>query len=191
LLHDKGGGLAKWNYIVKKHIPDVSGMRVLDLGCSSGLFSIELARLGAREVIGIDRSAAIQHRSTTTPPAQDVIAQAGFVKRAFEMLDEVSYPITYIAHDIGRLKELALGRFDLVLALCVVYHEMEHMASLLEQLATMTDYLVLQANQAHGGKLGEYSNIASHVKELCRAGFTHLEIEAPLGYMLPIVVARK
>jgi len=135
LLNDNTRGLAKWNYIVKKHIPDVREKRVLDLGCSSGLYSIGLARMGAREVIGIDRNAEIRHRSTDTSPPQDVIAQAEFVKKAFELLDGVKYPITYIAHDIGRLQKLELGRFDLILALCVVYHKLDKMPELVHQLA--------------------------------------------------------
>lgn len=130
LLNDNTRGLAKWNYIVKKHIPDVREKRVLDLGCNSGLFSIELTRMGAREVIGIDRNTEIRYRSTDTPPPQEVVAQAEFVKKAFELLNGVKYPITYIAHDIGRLQELGLGRFDLILALCVVYHELERSQSL-------------------------------------------------------------
>lgn len=190
LLHDVGGGLAKWNYIVKRHIPDVSGRRVLDLGCSSGLFSIELARMGAREVVGIDRNAEIQHRSSSIPPQQDVIAQAKFVKSAFELLDGSTYPIRFIAHDIGRLEELGLGRFDLVIALCVVYHELDRMPELVRKLAGMTNHLVLQANNVHGGELGKYSNADYHVALLKKVGYTYVETDAPEGYLLPLVVAR-
>lgn len=190
-LNDIGGGLAKWNYIVKKHIPDVSGKRVLDLGCSSGLFSIELARMGAREVVGIDRDTTFRHRSTNVPPPQDVIAQANFVKRAFELLEGVSYPIRYVAKDIARLEELNLGNFDLIMSLCVVYHELDRMAALVEKLSRMTDCLVLQANQVHGGELGKYSDKMYHVKLLSDLGFTHIEIDAPSGYMLPLIVGRK
>src|ERR1700756_1312935 len=33
---------------------DMTGMRVLDIGCAEGFFSFEAERRGAREVIGID-----------------------------------------------------------------------------------------------------------------------------------------
>jgi SAM-dependent methyltransferase len=191
LLHDTGGGLAKWNFIVKKHIPDVSGMRVLDLGCSSGLFSLELARMGAKEVIGIDRDTRIAHRSTAVPPAQDVVAQANFVKTSFELLERRHLPVRYIAHDIGRLAELKLGHFDLIVALCVVYHELHHMPRLLKTLAGMTNHLILQANNSHGGELGRYSNAAYHATTLKEAGFSEIEIDAPQGYSLPLIVAKK
>lgn len=191
LLYANDGGISKWNYIVKKHIPDVKGKRVWDLGCSSGVFCIELARMGAREVIGIDRNEKIGYRSTDTPPPQDVIAQAKFVKKAFELLDGVEYPITYIAHDIGRLHELELGRFDLVLALCVVYHELDRMPELVRQLASMTDHLVLQASQGHSGELGRWADKIRQAEVLLESGFTYVEIDAPAGYLLPMIIGRK
>jgi SAM-dependent methyltransferase len=191
LLCTNDAGIAKWNYIVKKHIPEVKGKRVLDLGCSSGVYAIELARLGAREVVGIDRNLEIKHRSTDTPPQQDVIAQANFVKKAFEMLDGVKYPIRYIAHDIGSLPELNLGSFDFVLALNVIYHELDRMPRLVRQLAAMTDHLILQACQGHNGELGKWANQMRHVELLLASGFTYVEIDAPEGFAMPIVVGRK
>jgi SAM-dependent methyltransferase len=191
LLNDPGGGLAKWNYIVKKHIPDVTGKRVLDLGCSSGLFSLELARMGAREVIGIDRDSSIMHRSSTVPPPQDVIAQANFVKTAFELLDGRAYPVRYIAQDIRSIATRNLGRFDVILALCVVYHELDGMPELVRTLAGMTDYLVLQANQVHGGDLGKYANADYHVRLVKELGFREVIVDAPPDYMLPVIVATK
>lgn len=191
LLNDNTRGLSKWNYIIKKHIPDLKGKRVLDLGCSSGLYSLELAIMGAKEVIGIDRNIEIKHRSTDTPPPQDVIAQAKFVKKSFELLNNVEYPITYIAHDIGRLDELNLGRFDLILALCVVYHELDKMPQLVHQLADMTDHLILQASQSHNGELGRCADKLRQVEILLEAGFTNVEIDAPIGYPLPVIIGRK
>jgi len=191
LFNDNTRGLSKWNSVVRKHIPSVEGKRVLDLGCSSGLFSIELARMGAREVIGIDRDAKIGHRSTNTPPPQNVIAQARFVKKAFELLDGVEYPITYVAHDIAHLYELELGRFDLILALCVVYHELDRMPELVHQLASMTDHLILQASQAHSGELGRCANRIRQAEVLLDSGFPYVEIDAPVGYPLPMIVGRK
>lgn len=46
--------------LVKKRIPDevirraIRGKRVLDMGCGSGRFTVALARLGARQVVGTD-----------------------------------------------------------------------------------------------------------------------------------------
>lgn len=191
MLHHNEGGLAKWNHILKKHIPDLHDKRVLDIGSSSGLFCLEMARMGAREVIGIDRNESIKHRSTRVPPPQDVIAQANFVKKAFELLHDTTYPIQYIAHDIGDLGSLHLGKFDFILAANVIYHELENMPALLRQLGKMTDHVVLQTCLAHGGSLGEWASVSRHVDILLEIGFTYIEIDAPKGYALPVIVAHK
>ncbi len=191
LLYAIDGGKAKWDHVIKKHIPDIRMKRVLDLGCSSGVFSIELARMGASEVIGIDRNELIKHKSTEVPPSQDVISQATFVKKAFELLDGIEYPIKYIAHDIGHIQELNLGRFDVILALCVVYHELDKMPDLIQKLARMTDHLILQASQGHTGQLGEWADKMCQAKVLFEAGFTHIEIESPVGSLMPMIIGRK
>jgi len=191
LLYANDAGMAKWNYIIKRHLPQIQGKRVLDLGSSSGIFSIELARMGAKEVIGIDRNPGISHRSTATPPAQDVVAQANFVKKSFELLEEVRYPVTFIAQDIAKLEELKLGRFDLILALNVIYHELDNMPKLIRQLVGMTDYLILQACEGHVGELKKWANKLCHAELLLEAGFSNVEIDAPDGYLMPVVIGRK
>lgn len=190
-LSDKEGGLGKWEYVVKKHLPDLRGKRVLDLGSSSGVFSLTMARLGAREVVGIDRNVFIKHRSTDTPPPQNVIAQANFVKKAFELLEGRKFPVTYIAHDIGRLEELRLRRFDFVLALNIVYHELDRMPALVKKLADLTDHIILQSSLGHGGELGRWASVPRQVETLLSAGFTKIEIDAPSGYPLPVIIGRK
>lgn len=188
---DQYRGLAKWESIVKRHIPDVPGKRVLDLGCNNGIISLQLARMGAAGVIGIDRDANIRQKTFDCLPEQDIVAQANFVKKAFEILNGVEYPVTYIACDISRLSELELGRFDLILALCVVYHELDRTPQLIRQLSTMTDHIILQANLGHTGDLGEWAHPARLAKLLMDTGFTRIEIDAPQGYIFPIVVGKR
>jgi predicted nicotinamide N-methyase len=89
--HYWGGGLALGRYILD-HRETVSGRRVLDLGCGSGLVGIAAALAGAREVTCIDidpyavvaaeLNAAMNNVSLSTkcsdildgpPPAADII----------------------------------------------------------------------------------------------------------------------
>ena len=156
-----------------------------------GIFCIELARLGAREVVGIDRNEKIRHRSTATPPAQDVIAQAKFVKKAIELLDGTEYPISYIAYDIGYLQELNLGHFDCILSLAVIYHELDRMPALVNYLATITDHLILQTSDGHSGELGKWADKMVISSALFGAGFTFVEIDAPIDYSMPMIIGRK
>ena len=191
LINDNTRGLAKWGYILKRNIPDVRGKRILDLGCSSGLFSIELARMGAREVIAIDRDEEIMHKSTSVPPPQNVIRQAKFVTKAIELIDGNQYPIKHIAHDISKIDELDLGKFDLIVSFCVIYHELENMSNIFQMLSGMSNHLVLQANNSHKGRIGSFSNVSYHSKLFLEHGYTKVEIDAPSGYPLPVIIGIK
>jgi 2-polyprenyl-3-methyl-5-hydroxy-6-metoxy-1,4-benzoquinol methylase len=189
MFNDKTRGMSKWNYIVKRHIPNVEGMRILDLGCSNGLFSIELARMGAREVIGIDRDETIikhaHHYSS------NVVSQAIFVKKAFEIKENTLFPITYIPYDIGRVSELDLGYFDLILALNVVYHELNGTPELLRQLANMTSHLILQTNLKHSNELKKWASPPLLIELLINNAFTYVEVDIPRNYYYPVIVAKK
>lgn len=189
-LHHNGGGLAKWNYIIKKHLPPLTGLRVMDLGCNCGLYCIEMSRMGAKKVIGIDRNEGIFQR-TSTLPIQDVTKQAEFVRDAFQKLDGRIYDIEYYARDFAKLDPSEFGRFDVIISLCTVYHELERMEDLICRLGTMTDYLVLQASHAHSGSLGRYAHEDVIKVALQKVGFCDVTIDAPKGYSLPVLVGRK
>ncbi|ABQ25871.1 DUF1698 domain-containing protein [Geotalea uraniireducens] len=188
---DSVRGIAKWDYIVKKHMPSLVGKRVLDLGCNNGVFSIQLARSGAKEVIGIDRNQLIKQKSGSILPIQDVIAQANFVKQAIEHKEKKKYPITYIVHDVGTLNMLNLGRFDMILALCVVYHEMNDTPKLIQALSSMTDHLVLQTTLLHSGELAKWASPHILADLLIKAGFTNVEIDSPPDYSWPMIIGKR
>ena len=60
-------GLGRWNSIIVRNLPEVKDKRILDVGCNVGLYSIELAKMGAKEVIGIDRNLQFNHKSNFPP----------------------------------------------------------------------------------------------------------------------------
>ena len=184
-------GVGKWNYIVKRNLPDLNGKRILDLGCNNGVMSMQLARAGAKEVIGIDRNEFIHQKTYDELPAQDIIAQANFVKKAFELKENKKFPIQYIACDVANLKDLNLGKFDIIMSLCVIYHEMKGMPKVLETLASMTDHLVLQTSLTHGGELADWADLYKHVELMHKAGFSKIRIDAPIGYHLPMIIGEK
>jgi SAM-dependent methyltransferase len=79
---------------------DLTGKRVLDLGCNQGYFSLEAKRRGAAEVIGIDANRA------HIPLAKERAQAEGL---------EVDF-----RH--GNMLDLAEGMFDLVLSLSAIYY---------------------------------------------------------------------
>jgi len=190
-MGNKLRGMSKWNFIIKPNLPDVRGMRILDLGCNAGLYSVQLALEGAKEVIGIDRGQNIYQRSNPNLHEQDVISQAEFVKKAFEIRSGRKLNIKFIRGDIGRIDEFNLGKFDLVVALCVVYHEMEKMPKLLETLVSVADLIMLQTNLLHKGRLGKWASIETHVKIMNTLGFDVKVVEGEPGYPMPLMICKR
>ncbi|MCO8018232.1 class I SAM-dependent methyltransferase [Brevundimonas diminuta] len=80
---------------------DLTGKRVLDIGCNEGFFCAEFARRGAREVVGVDRN----------KPALD------FARKHYGNL-----PINFINQSWDELPE---GPFDLVLWSSAIHYEPE------------------------------------------------------------------
>ena len=184
-------GLGRWNFIIKKNLPDVTGKRILDVGCNVGLYSIELAKMGAAEVIGIDRTMNINHGSDF-PPKQDIVSQANFVKEALERINKVKYPVIYKGINFNNYTEIIdLGKFDFVLALNVVYHEYERSLLFLNSLSKITDVLLLQTSIGHKGELAKWANIPKQTEMLIKAGFTSIFIDYPKNYSDPLIVAKK
>ncbi len=90
---------ARFAEAIAEHIP---GRSVLDIGCSSGFYSIEMKRRGAARVVGIDFD-------------EDYLAQARF---AAQMCDADIELRQLSVYDVARLGE----RFDIVLFMGVLYH---------------------------------------------------------------------
>ncbi len=104
----------RWN-VIAPYIPaDLSGKTVLDIGCNSGFFSLEMKRRGAKRVVGID---IMPH----------ILAQARFTSHWFDL------PIEVLQWDVYNVD--ALGSFDIVVFLGVLYH-LKHPLYALEKVAS-------------------------------------------------------
>jgi tRNA (mo5U34)-methyltransferase len=92
----------KWRQFAHAIPADLTGKTVLDIGCNTGFYSIEMKRRGARHVLGIDTE-------------EGYLAQARFAAEICGASIELRQMSVY---DIADLNE----RFDLVLMLGVLYH---------------------------------------------------------------------
>jgi tRNA (mo5U34)-methyltransferase len=105
--------------IVKNCLPlDLSGKSVLDVGCNAGFYSVEAKRRNAGRVLGVD---AMRRE----------IMQANFVRRALGL------DIEFRAMSVYDLSAASVGRFDVTLALGLIYH-LKHLVLGLEKLAAVT-----------------------------------------------------
>jgi 2-polyprenyl-3-methyl-5-hydroxy-6-metoxy-1,4-benzoquinol methylase len=108
---------------VKKLLPgNVQGLRVLDVGCNAGYFSVEMKRAGASYVLGIEGFS-------------QYLAQAKLVRDILQIdLDLRELNVYQVTED--------LGRFDITLFLGVLYH-LKHPLLALEILASVTEGILV------------------------------------------------
>jgi tRNA (mo5U34)-methyltransferase len=121
----------KWAALAA-HLPrDLSGRRVLDIGCNAGYFSIEMARRGAR-VTAIDHD-------------PHYLRQAAWAAEQFDLGDR-------LVLEQGDVYGLAnrMDRFDIVLFLGVFYH-LRYPLLGLDLAASVCDGLLLFQSLATGG----------------------------------------
>jgi tRNA (mo5U34)-methyltransferase len=123
----------KWQQLAP-HLPaDLSGWKVLDIGCNAGFYSFELARRGA-QVRGIDAN-------------PHFITQARWAATQLGLSDVCRFELRQV-YDLARMNE----RWDLVLFMGVFYH-LRYPLLGLDIVAEKVDrYLVFQS--AATGKAG-------------------------------------
>ncbi len=107
-----------WQTIRQCLPEDLTGKDVLDVGCNAGFYAVEAKRRGARRVLGIDA-----HRFH--------IRQALFVRNALDI------NIKFERMSVYELNPHEIGRFDVTLALGLIYH-CKHPLLALEKLARVT-----------------------------------------------------
>jgi SAM-dependent methyltransferase len=120
--HDIPGPL--WRAIAAD-LPDITGWRVLDIGCNAGYMSFAAKRLGAGSVLGVDSNLGA---------ATSFVAQASFCR------DVLGLDVEFREQSFFDLP--AGERFDLVLFCGVLYH--------LEDFATALDKVCALAVPASG-----------------------------------------
>jgi len=107
-----------WQTIRQCLPEDLTGKDVLDVGCNAGFYAVEAKRRGARRVLGVD--ARRFH-----------VRQAMFVRSALDL------DIEFERMSVYELNPHDVGRFDVTLALGLLYH-CKHPMLALEKLARVT-----------------------------------------------------
>ena len=114
-----------WQTIQKLLPRDLSGKTLLDVGCNAGFYAFEAKRRGARRVLGVDGQR--QH-----------VRQGLFVRKALGL------DVEFRRLNVYELSPRSVGRFDITLALGLLYH-LKHPILALENLYQVTkDLLVVE-----------------------------------------------
>jgi tRNA (mo5U34)-methyltransferase len=151
LNQDLGGGLVTpgWSDPANEKLPyfglpeDMSGMRVLDIGCNEGFFSFEAERRGAESVIGIDSSPVVVQHFHLCRMAMGMKADA--------YLTNV-YDIT----------QRTFGTFDLVMFFGVLYHLRHPLLALEKVFEVASGTLLMQSASFENPALGDESAAEFH-----------------------------
>ena len=114
-----------WQIIAQCLPADLTGKRVIDVGCNAGFFSIEAKKRNAEYILGVDS----QRRE---------IRQAHFVRRVLGL------DIHFRRLSVYDLSRHTVGQYDITLALGLIYH-CKHAVLALERLFEITrDLLILE-----------------------------------------------
>ncbi|MFC1591409.1 class I SAM-dependent methyltransferase [Thermodesulfobacteriota bacterium] len=190
-LSNRERGKSKWDYIIKKNLPNIAGKTICDIGCNIGLYSLFLSRLGAKKVDGFDRSTYVIQPTNPKLPRQNVIQQAYFVKNLFHLSgDPTEGQVHFVECDIAELDFSALT-YDLLFSCCVLYHFGRQFEVFIKEASQNIPEIFLQTNLGHTqGDLGKYASISYHEELLQKYGY-ETKVDAPEGYNYPVIYGKR
>ncbi len=144
-----------WKRIEKNFPMKYKSVRILDLGCNAGYYSIMAARHGA-SVIGIET-------------LDYAVNQARFLKEYYEELWSTKLDVTFIHKDLSDIDFLSMGKFDCIFALAILYHignskygkgtleSFDEQNRVISQLVQITDKFIVGARQRKRKGSGYYN----------------------------------
>lgn len=173
-------GSGKWRFI-RRHLPDVRGKRVLDLGTNNAMIPLEMLRAGARSV--------------TAYELDPVFADYARLNRGwFEFLDNRSYDLELVERPMHAALERDLTGYDIATSFCSLYYEPpETMARITRALSHAVEYFVVQANEnklQHTGELARLASLDFLRELLAENGFAEQRIVRSPYYDRPLVIGR-
>lgn len=115
--------LGPWQTIQKLLPRDLSGKTLLDVGCNAGFYAFEARRRGAKRVLGVDGQR--QH-----------VRQGLFVRKVLGL------DVEFRRLNVYELSPRTVGKFDITLALGLLYH-LKHPILALENLYQVTKELLV------------------------------------------------
>ena len=150
---------------------DWAKLSILDVGCNQGYFAVQLARLGCRQVVGIDA------RSTH-------INSADLVRRAWGLEN-----LQYRHLDLLKISPRDLDQFDVVLMLGALY-QYENPIGALRAAKALAKRLVIVETQLAPDLKGEMNWGAHDFFKTIEGSFAVVDrsedLDSPWGSMTPI-----
>lgn len=168
-------GYGCWHYFLKHYLPPLARKRILLVGAGNSFEAMQMLRLGACEVVGLEEDC-------------QQICQGNFLKAAFEWADNISYPFRYLQASLTDLPALNLGCFDLIAVLsagCELAQDLKE--GLLPGLSRIGNTLIWQIEAKPGGPI----SIEEAQQALQASGFPATRVIAPRRYSRALIIAAK
>lgn len=164
-LKNNQRGMKKWKNYIEPNLPiSLSGARILDIGCNSGLFALHCLRQRAHRACGID----VEDR---------YIRQARFLKSYYEKLDNTVYDFRILQTGIQNTASYLTEDFDLCLMLNVfrVISDYDESVAILTQIRERCPHIIVQSgygNKKDGEKIikKKLKNAGYSPKLICMKG---------------------
>lgn len=190
-LTNKERGKSKWDFIIKKNLPNIKEKTICDIGCNVGLFCIYLAQMGAKRVDGFDRGESTIQPTNPNLPRQNVVKQSYFVKNLFMLAGEKSLDkVNYIECDINNL-DFSKLKYDLFFSSCVLYHFGEKkFEEIIRKVSKNIPEIFLQTNLGHGGNLAKLASVSYQKNLLEKYGYK-VKTDIPKNYNYPVIYGSK
>jgi 2-polyprenyl-3-methyl-5-hydroxy-6-metoxy-1,4-benzoquinol methylase len=191
-LKDNTLGQLKWDFIIKKNLPDLKGKRVCDVGCNVGVFSLNMYDLGAIMVDGYDRGHDIIQPNNAHLGNQNVAAQAYFVRNLYEAYFNQGYShVNFFDVDLMTV-DFSKFDYDVFFSCCTLYHlGAERMNRIIKDISKRIPEVFIQANNGHGGGLGKLSSLEYNISLLKTYEYKIIRVDNPEGYPHPVIYASK
>jgi tRNA (mo5U34)-methyltransferase len=117
-------------------LPDLTGRTVLDVGTWDGFFAFEAERRGAARTVALDSYIWAQDLRSHAPPERQSTPAPG--NAGFELARRtLASGVEPVVMEVLDMTPEALGTFDVVLFLGVIYH-MQHPLAALQRLRSVT-----------------------------------------------------
>ena len=190
-FNNKERGKSKWNFIIKKNLPNLKGKSVCDIGCNVGLYSIFMTQMGAKKVDGYDRGEKVIQPTNKNLPRQNVVQQAYFVKNLFKLAGYKNLDkINYFECDINKL-DFSKLKYDLFFSSCVLYHfGAGKFEDIIKKISKNIPEVFLQTNLGHDGNLAKLASVSYQKKMLEKYGYK-VKTCMPKGYNYPVLYGIK
>lgn len=190
-LQNRERGSSKWEFIIDRNLPDLTGKSVCDIGCNCGLFAIYMMQRGARQVVGYDRSEFAVQPTNEGLPLQNVVEQAYFVRNLFRLAGTPNLDgLEFFACDLNHLDFSSL-QHDVFFSCCVLYHFGERFEEAIRAIHQRIPEVFLQTNLGHKEpSLARYASIEYHRTLLEKYGYA-VRIDAPQDYNYPVIYGKK